>query len=483
MKKILFRGGMSPLDNFNMHQMACRDYIGTNVGNFLYLFSGIRTLMTEDTIVETDYYKMKYSDEDIKKINEEFEAYIFMLADAFREDYMEQMRMLTRLIKKLKIPCYLIGVGLRASYDPDLSKKNSFDKDVKEFIKAILEKSTIVGVRGEITGDYLSRLGFVEGKDYMVIGCPSMYMHGNELNVRRPNINSNSKVSFNLDPTMSVKALKFCNNVMKKFDNHYFIPQYIDELRLIYAGFPYNIKRDYYPTTLQNYLYKEDRVRFFINVPTWIEFLRSCDFTIGGRLHGNIASILAGCPCLFIPHDARTRELTMFHKIPNISEKDISEDSDIYELIEKLDYNSLEKVHKENFENYIKFLELNNLNHIYMENHQIKKAPLDNRLQSVKHNNYIKSLVKCTFDEIIERLDKCYPAIDNKNKRLMRQITDLQKKNSELMHNEMLNKKTIKELESKVDKIEQEIKRKNEFLNTKVAKIAMFIDGTKFDDM
>lgn len=56
--------------------------------------------------------------------------FIIPLANAFREDFVEELRNLTKLIRKLKIPCVVIGVGVQADYEPDFNKTNIFDKDV-----------------------------------------------------------------------------------------------------------------------------------------------------------------------------------------------------------------------------------------------------------------------------------------------------------------------------------------------------------------
>lgn len=57
-----------------------------------------------------------------------------------------------------------------------MSNSFPFDEDVKEFIKAVLDRSAKVGIRGEITASYLKRLGFREEIDFTVMGCP-IYVH------------------------------------------------------------------------------------------------------------------------------------------------------------------------------------------------------------------------------------------------------------------------------------------------------------------
>lgn len=173
MQNILIRTGISPLDNFGPSEMIINNSIGGNVGNLVYAYGVFRTLMTEGTTITPNYYVNHPDHAD--EMNERYDCFILPLADAFRSDFVPEMRKLTQFIKKLKIPVIIIGAGLRAPFEPNLQQGFSFDKDVKAFVQAVLEKSAIIGVRGEITSAYLSRLGFREGTDHTVIGCPSMY--------------------------------------------------------------------------------------------------------------------------------------------------------------------------------------------------------------------------------------------------------------------------------------------------------------------
>src|SRR5699024_4635929 len=228
MKNILIRAGMSPFDNFDAPHIMFNNSIGGNVGNLIYQYSVMRTLMTEDTIITPDYYVN--NPEKADEINEKYDCYIIPLADAFREQFVPSLRRYTKLIKRLKIPVVVIGVGLRAPFEPKLNEGFSFDKDVMEFVSAVLEKSSMLGLRGEITSKYLSRLGFKEGVDHTVIGCPSMYAFGRELNIRQTNITKESKVSVNSSLLSPKNVLDFITRGMEEFPNHYFIPQWMKEM-------------------------------------------------------------------------------------------------------------------------------------------------------------------------------------------------------------------------------------------------------------
>lgn len=108
--------------------------------------------------VKIDAYKSA-NVKDADKINEAYDMFLIPLANAFREDFVGELRNLMELIQKLKIPCVVIGVGLQAAYEPDFSISYSFDEDVLNFCNAVLDKSHSIGVRGVLTQEYLVSLG------------------------------------------------------------------------------------------------------------------------------------------------------------------------------------------------------------------------------------------------------------------------------------------------------------------------------------
>ncbi len=435
MKKIYMRAGMSPTEILEPGHMLVNNSIGYNVGNLLYAYGVNRALTVEDTEIVPNYYKVEPSKAD--KINKTYDAFIIPLADAFRNDpnMRTELRNMTALIKKLTIPCVVIGVGLSAPFEPNLKKKFAFDDDVKAFLNAVLEKSAIVGVRGEITSEYLSNLGFIEGKHHMVIGCPSMYTYGKHLKIRDTSITKDSRISVNSSILSPAHVLNFLNRTMEEIEDHYFLPQRVQEMKLVYTGAPYVHEqkgKEMYPTQMTDRLYRENRVRFMLNVPTWLDFLRQADLSIGGRLHGNIAATVAGTPALLIPHDARMRELTEYHNLTHVWAKDIKEDTDVFELVSKLDFHGVEKYHEKNFERYVDFLDKNNLDHIFKNGQDPEESPLDRRVKETNLLPPLETIQSCSFEEMVARWQSFYPAEERRNEKLKKELKELRIKKKEL---------------------------------------------------
>ncbi|MBS4178111.1 polysaccharide pyruvyl transferase family protein [Lederbergia citrea] len=413
MKNILIRAGMSPLDTFDAARMIVDNSIGGNVGNLVYAYSIFRTLMTEETTITPDYYN--YDPKRADEINEKYDCYIIPLADAFREQFVPSLRKFTKLIKKLKIPVIVIGVGLRAPFEPKLNEGFPFDKDVKDFVSAVLEKSSMIGLRGEITSKYLSGLGFREGIDHTVIGCPSMYTFGRELHIRETNITKDSMVSVNSSLLSPKNVLDFITRGMEEYPNHYFIPQWMKEMKLVYAGTPSVAKSsDNYPVKMSDPTYMNDRVRFFLNVPTWLDFLRQADLSFGARLHGNITATIAGTPSILLPKDARMRELAEYHSLTHVMANEITDKMMLSDLIEKVDFQSPTKKQGENFDKYISFLDKNNVNHIYKDSNTPAIVPLEEKLSKIQLQPPLTTISGCSLEEMVERWEKYFPFEEKK---------------------------------------------------------------------
>lgn len=457
MKNILIRAGMSPLDLFDASYILKYNSIGGNVGNLVYQYSIFRTLWTEDVTITPDYYSQDANKAD--EINEKYDCYIIPLADAFREPFIPALQRYTKLIKKLNIPVVVVGVGLRAPFEPKLNEGFPFDKAVKDFVSAVLEKSNIIGVRGQITADYLSRLGFKEGVDHTVIGCPSMYSFGRELNIRNTTITKESLISVNSSRMSPDNVLDFISRSMKEYPNHYFIPQWLRELKLTYTGYPPIAKdSNNYPVKMSDPTYMDDRVRFFLNVPTWLDFLKQADLSFGARLHGNITATIAGTPSLLIPKDARMRELAEYHQLTHVWYNDIDENTKLEDIIEKSDFQSPTKVQGKNFDHFIDFLNKNNIDHLYKDTLNPTSIPLDKKVSSINLQAPVNTIAGCDMKEIVDRWETYYPIEDEKVAKNAKKIKNLQsqlnEKNKKIKHLKgTLNRKSVKFVLKFADKL------------------------------
>jgi hypothetical protein len=75
------------------------------------------------------------------------------------------------------------------------------------------------------------------------------------------------------------------------------------------------------------------RGRFFSSAPAWIDEAKKLEFTLGTRLHGNMATIAAGLPGIIVTHDSRTGELADTMHLPMLSMEAVMKSSSVEECL------------------------------------------------------------------------------------------------------------------------------------------------------
>lgn len=355
-----------------------RKRIERNPGDLAYEYSVMNALATDASVefIPTGYYYFSgFSDAKIEQINETCNAFVCPLADVFSNDFIFLVRRLTSLVQKLRIPCIVPCVGLRATEGEWSANVPDFDETVKAFVRAILEKSSKLGVRGETTGRYLEKLGFSCGRDFVVVGCPSMYTYGEVLpfSALQPP-QSFERCAFSINHRASERDWQFIDGLANQFQESFFISQHWKIFRhfmLTNGRWTYNAveSRPVFKALLTKYA-AEDRMRFFLNRKPWTDFLSTMNVSFGHRIHGALLSVLSGTPAVVVPFESRTEELARFHGIPMISSafRDFSSDMSrfsVEEIFNDLDFSLPAKLQKDNFSNWISFLHANGLNTVF----------------------------------------------------------------------------------------------------------------------
>ena len=415
MRKIIMRAHMSPLEAVPAQKVIIRNLIGNNSGNLVFAHSVARTLMTEDTQIDT-FRTSDWTDtpeglsEVAKYYNENYDMMVLPLANAIRVSFIEDMKLMTKVIRQLTIPCVIIGVGLQATLDKDLTNER-LARATAKFIRAVLKKSAMVGVRGEITGEYLKSLGFIPERDYTVIGCPSLFMYGRDLPAPRASgLTSTSRVSCNSKIQLPQNFHDFMYRSIKAIPDHYYIPQVIEEIRRMYIKWPYPEGfakygiPDKFPANPNSAIYKEDRGLAMTNVVSWLDFLSKADFSFGSRIHGNIAGILAGTPVHILVSDARIKELVDYHHIPHTMIPDIDENTNIFDIYEKSDFTSILDGHEARFMHFLYFLRVNGIKSIYDKEGNQKHAYFDDELKKLEFDPPVHSFAASTMAEKMRRM-------------------------------------------------------------------------------
>ncbi|MCX4574929.1 polysaccharide pyruvyl transferase family protein [Streptomyces sp. NBC_01571] len=382
MKRILLRSGKSPYDAVPVEQALHQDVFATNSGNLIFSDAAHKILETPDTEVVSNGIRTDVSA--AGRINEEYDAFVVPLANAFRPSFEPQLRRLTQLIGKLRIPVVVPGIGAQTGLDYNPARLKPMEPAVREFVTAVLDRSASIGVRGEFTERYLKDMGF---HDVEVIGCPSMFMYGKDLDVRRsaPALGPESRIAVN--GSHSAVKSQGLDRVIRRAHTRYpylrFIGQNLSDARQLHwrdLSDP-NGSVTAMPTHPDHPMYREDKVRVYIDPVTWIDDLRDFDFSFGSRIHGNIAALLAGTPATVLCGDSRTLELCRYFDIPHRRINTLPRDLDPAELYAEADFGALTGGHQERFERFTGFLDRNGLRNTFT--HGDGGAAYDRRMASL----------------------------------------------------------------------------------------------------
>jgi hypothetical protein len=364
-RRILLRSPKDPFEVVSPSSVLERNLVGGNAGNLVFLQATWKILGVPGVTIAPD--RLETNPRAAGEINERYDAYVIPLANAFRPSFESTLIQMTELIKRLRIPVIILGVGAQASVGYELGRLKPIEPAVRAFVSAVLDRGPSIGVRGELTHSYLRSLGF---RDVEVIGCPSMFLHGEDLRVekRLPRLERDARVSLNVSPY--VKAMgSIVTSHVERYPNLTYVAQDLDTLCLLLWGESPSAAAETNPIPihLSHPLFRENRVRFYVEPWPWIADLRGCDFAFGTRIHGNITALLAGTPAYVFAHDSRTLELVRYFGIPHRAMSQVPPDVTASDLYDEADYGELNRGHAARFATFRAYLERHGLGDVFTE--------------------------------------------------------------------------------------------------------------------
>lgn len=365
MARILVRAHKHPLAAVSAEETLARNLIGNNTGNLVFSQAVFRLLSIESNELST----ARLVNTKAEQINADFDRVVIPLANAFRLSFLDSLNAMTEIIERLTVPVTVVGVGAQASLQGSFRGADRVAPAVQRFVRAALERSPSIGVRGEFTQEYLENLGFA-ASDVEVIGCPSMFMYGPHLQVskRTDSIGSDARVALNISPYVRAMGPISLDHADRYPNLDYIAQDHLTLALLLHGSYPSEkvdaLAATGVPVTLDHPLIRQDRVRFFLDPQTWSEHLAKYDFSFGSRIHGNISALLAGTPAVVLAHDSRTRELADYHQIPWCPLED-GRPVDAVQLFAESDWAPLNRTHPARWERFAAFLARHELTHAY----------------------------------------------------------------------------------------------------------------------
>jgi hypothetical protein len=357
--RILMRSGKDPMERYSPGTALETNYMGNNLGNLVFTNASHWLLTTTDQVTVSNHLRIVPSD--ASWINDNFDAFVIPLANAFRPSFQKPLKRLTKLISKLDIPVMVLGVGAQVPLTNDFSRLKPMEDDVKNFMNAVLDRSVSVGVRGEVTERYLASLGY---SDVEVIGCPSMFIDRDRFSMRENSgkaaLNDDSKLALTFSPYVR-KGEALVDDSYKKYRNLDYFAQDIYTMRTIVSGEPNNHEGDFpgIPDYFSHPLLKSGRTKFHTDPISWMNDLKSYEFSFGTRIHGTIAALTSGVPATLIAHDSRTTELADYFDIPYMKSTSLAADTTVKDLHDRWDPSGLIAGHAERFSRISNFIKAN----------------------------------------------------------------------------------------------------------------------------
>ncbi len=381
MKRILLRSPKNPFEVVSPRMAYERNLIGDNSGNLVFMHAAHKILATSEATI--DHGGFSVAPRLAGSVNERYDVYVMPMANAFRPSYEPKLKRITRFIEGLKIPVVILGVGAQSSTSYELDRLKPMEATVRRFVTAVLNRAPSIGVRGELTETYLRSLGF---RDVEVIGCPSMFLHGDRLPVekRLPALDRTARVSINVSTYVTAMGPVVMSH-LERYPNLTYIAQDLTSLGLLLRGEDRGsdtARDDPLPVHVGHPFFTQQRIRFYVEPWPWMNDLARSDFSFGTRIHGNITALLAGTPAYVLAHDSRTLELARYFEIPHRLMSKVNADTDAAQLYEEADYSLMISGHSARFATFVDYLGRHGLQHVFTEGED--PAAFDRRVAATR---------------------------------------------------------------------------------------------------
>lgn len=348
---------MHPLEN---------DY--TNSGDTVYCTAGVSYFFSSKLnsfFITTLELENKLRD-DNEWVHKNFDLCIMFEANIFWEGHNDILLRQANLIKKIKVPVFVLGAGAQSTLDYSLDFMKNITENIKRYVDSIYESGGAITLRGEFTKYALEQ---VCNYDFFVSGCPSMYFNGRDLKI------SDDKVDRKVfKPMLSASRVEEIDNrIYKDYKNSVYFDQDFYLKALFCPDKVDNISELKYPF---RYLYKNNRINGDMNYYPWSQEIKNgkFNFSYGSRIHGNFIAIQNGVPAFVKVIDSRTRELAEFFNIPNSIETNFDEKTDrLYDLYKEISYDKFNSTFAQRYDNFADFLSKHGIPNVLGKNDEFKE--------------------------------------------------------------------------------------------------------------
>jgi hypothetical protein len=345
--------------------------VGQNTGNLLFQYAVCNSIDEDIVVIGTDIPW------DLKTVQETCRIIVVPCANFIRENF--DFTGFVDFLDKTDLPLVFLGLGAQAKdYD---QKEFNFHPSILKLMDLVKNKCITAGLRGEFTQNLLERFGVTNTE---ITGCPTNFIN------KSPNFveqleNKWQKPVFSFlatgdepwpkDLTKRDAERQMIDWVHKS--NGIYLQQSVAPfIKYARQNNPYQIEEvpEHHEESLRKSIapqmsndefrgFVAAKMRLYYAVDQWMEDSARFDFSIGLRLHGNMAAWQSGTPAIWIYHDSRTRELVETMALPHMSHLEFLKISRIEDMKDKVvfDFNQYTKIRSELSQKYSSILESNSI--------------------------------------------------------------------------------------------------------------------------
>ncbi len=355
--------------------------VGGNTGNLLFI-SALHKVISHSVPSDRSTF-------DPRAVRERHDGIIIPAANWFSRysDFGD----LAQKIVETKLPCVIVGLGAQSHTTEAYPTPTA---GTLRLIQVISERCHSLSVRGEYTADALAKYGV---KNVTVTGCPSLLWKLRPLRVAKSDLPSLTAAigttrSDGFEKVFDPSPEFLCSVLLNRFA----LAEYIDyiaqteifdvqiaessddsaDAASIYSDSSAS-KREFLSRVFDTAFtkvtdYARRRVKAFFNVESWFSYLSGIDIYCGTRLHGVLATLIAGKPAVLVAHDTRTTEMAKFLRIPALTAASVVDKmnrncfslSDIYDELDFSEFNDRQSFYLSNFIDYFR---ANDVSHLHLE--------------------------------------------------------------------------------------------------------------------
>lgn len=309
---------------------ALLDKVGLNTGNLLFQYAVCNSIDEEICVVGSDISW------NIKEVRNECRLLVIPSANFIRENL--DFTGFVDFLDKVDLPLVFLGLGAQAKNYEQIAF--NFHPSILKLLDLLKDRCKTVGLRGEFTANLLEKYGVSNTE---VIGCPTNFINRSEGFINglkkkweRPIF---SFIATGDEPWPKDISKRDAERQMIDWvakGNALFLQQSVapfikyarqnnpSQTEVVPEHHEESLRKTLAPS-MSNEEFRAfiaTRLRVYYSVDQWLEDSARMDFSIGLRLHGNMAAWQSGTPAIWIYHDSRTRELAETMALPCMSHEE-----------------------------------------------------------------------------------------------------------------------------------------------------------------